>query len=255
MMLLARATNMGAQNAQELFGCWAASRPLGSRGDATGVPSEARFQTLRLSDSARVHLPLLERGERTMWEARSGWSQRSDSLSLRVSTGLAGWQLHLRRIDQRTWRGTATYLTDAIARGRPPLRVPLELTRVACDPAWLLPVSPAPQRRLTMPLYFDFQVERPVRLRSPLPVGIRKLVPLSGKERDTTLVNATVVQFVVDSAGRPDMGTLKVLRSAPPSSAVLEQALSTATRAMEFRPALLGNRPVAQLTQWRIEWR
>jgi hypothetical protein len=84
---------------------------------------------------------------------------------------------------------------------------------------------------------------------------MRKLVPLTSKDSLTMLVNATVVQFVVDSAGRPHMGTLKVLRSVPPTSAELDQALSTAISALEFRPALLGNRPVAQLTQWRIEWR
>jgi hypothetical protein len=190
-----------------------------------------------------------------MWEARSEWSPGNDSLSLRVFTGLVGWQLYLRQSNSRTWSGTATYLTDAVAHGRPPRRVPIALTRVVCDPSWLLPAAPVPPRRLMSQPYFDFQVERPVQLRSPLPVGMRKMVSLSGKDSVTTLVNATVVQFVVDSTGRPHMGTLKVLRSVPPSNAVLEQALSTAISALDFRPALLGKRPVAQLTQWRIEWR
>ena len=256
MLLLAlAATSAGAQNVRDVIGCWEASRPLGARADATGVPSESRFHALRMSDSGHVHLPLLSGGERGMWEARSEWSLGNDSLSLRVTTGLVGWQLHLRRTNSRTWRGMATYFTDAIARGRPPLRVPIELTRVACDPSWLLPVSPAPMRRFTMQPYFDFQVERPVQLRSPLPVGMRTVVPLTSKDSVTPLVNATVVQFVVDSLGRPHLSTLKVLRSAPPSSTALTQALSAAIETMVFMPAMVAHRPVAQLTQWRIEWR
>jgi hypothetical protein len=256
MLLLALcASSARAQNVPDVLGCWEASRSLGARAKATGVPGEARFQTLRMSDSGHVHLPLLSGGERVMWEARSAWSHGNDSLSLRVSTGLVGWQLHLRRTNSLMWSGSATYLTDAIARGRPPLREPIELTRVACDPSWLLPASPVPPRRLMIQPYFDFQVERPVQLRSALPVGMRKVVPLTSKDSVTTLVNATVVQFVVDSAGQPLIGTLKVLRSAPPSNAVLERALSRAIGALDFLPAILGNRQVAQLTQWRIEWR
>lgn len=254
MMLALAATGTGAQTGQEILGCWEASRPLGSRFDASGVPSDARFQTLRLSESGRVQVPLLEGRERTMWEAGSAWSHGNDSLSLRVFTGLVGWQLHVRRSDQSTWRGEATYLTDAIVRGQPPLRVPIVLSRIPCDPSWLLPVSPVPPRRPSIQPYFDFQVERPVRLRSPLPVGIRKLIPLSGTDSVATLVNATVVQFVVDSTGQPQLGTLKVLRSMPPSSAALEQALANAIGPMSFLPAMVASRPVAQLTQWRIEW-
>ncbi|GJG86066.1 hypothetical protein tb265_12470 [Gemmatimonadetes bacterium T265] len=53
-----------------------------------------------------------------------------------------------------------------------------------------------------------------------------------------------VVQFVVDTAGRPDMGTFKVLSS---SDTAFTTAVRTAVARTDFLPALLDGRKVRQL--------
>ena len=62
------------------------------------------------------------------------------------------------------------------------------------------------------------------------------------------------VEFVVDSTGHPRMDTFGVVHSTHPE---LVQAvrLALSTDRLEFAPATLGGRPVAQLVQQPFEFR
>lgn len=89
--------------------------------------------------------------------------------------------------------------------------------------------------------YFDFQVERqvqPSRGNSPpsYPEALRK----------ASIEGEVLVQFVVDTTGRPEMNTFKVLRSTRPEFLT---AVRSVVPYYEFGPAMILNRKVPQLVQ------
>ena len=89
--------------------------------------------------------------------------------------------------------------------------------------------------------FFEFQVERQA---SAIPGGLTFHYPdaLQGTKRSGNVL----LQFVVDTAGHVDLGTVRVLSSSDPAfTAAVEAALPTA----RFEPALVGGRPVRQLIQ------
>lgn len=89
--------------------------------------------------------------------------------------------------------------------------------------------------------YFEFQVERQVR---PSPSNPAPTYPEA--LRKASIEGEVLVQFVVDTTGRPEMNTFKVLRST-------QVEFLTAVRSVlpyyEFEPAMLLNRKVKQLVQ------
>lgn len=89
--------------------------------------------------------------------------------------------------------------------------------------------------------YIASQVDKPV---VPKPYNAPPLYPeplrLAGVE------GTVLVRFVVDTTGRPDVTTLKVLK---PTHPLFVQAVRTALPRMRFSPAELDGRKVKQLVQ------
>lgn len=94
--------------------------------------------------------------------------------------------------------------------------------------------------------YFDFQVEKPAVMRAGA-IGPKYPQQL----RDAHIEGEVLAQFVVDTTGRVDMNTFKVLKS---DNALFSDAVRTALAEMQFDPALVGDRPVKQLLQQPFEF-
>ena len=89
--------------------------------------------------------------------------------------------------------------------------------------------------------YFDFQVEKPV-VMAPGAQG-----PAYPDMIRTAGIEGTVLaQFVVDTTGRAEMNTFKVLKS---DNDLFSNAVKNALQRMRFLPAEVGGRKVKQLVQ------
>jgi len=89
--------------------------------------------------------------------------------------------------------------------------------------------------------YFDFQVEKPV-VMAPGAQG-----PQYPDMLRTAGIEGTVLaQFVVDTTGRAEMSTFKVLKS---DNDLFSNAVKNALQRMRFLPAEVGGRKVKQLVQ------
>ena len=89
--------------------------------------------------------------------------------------------------------------------------------------------------------YFDFQVEKPV---APLPGSQGPRYP--DILRSGGVEGSVLAQFVVDTTGRVEIASFKVLRS---DHAMFEQAVRSALPNMRFLSAEVGGRKVKQLVQ------
>ncbi len=89
--------------------------------------------------------------------------------------------------------------------------------------------------------YFDFQVEKPAGSMPGSP-GPRYPDIL----RQGSVEGEVLAQFVVDTTGRVDISSFRVLRS---THALFEQAVRSALPNMRFLPAEVGGRKVKQLVQ------
>lgn len=89
--------------------------------------------------------------------------------------------------------------------------------------------------------YFDFQVEKPV---APLPGSSGPRYP--DILRSGGVEGQVLAQFVVDTTGRIEIPSFRVLRS---DHAMFEQAVRSALPNMRFLPAEVGGRKVKQLVQ------
>ena len=89
--------------------------------------------------------------------------------------------------------------------------------------------------------YFEFQVEKPA---APLPTNAPPRYPPD--LRAANVEGEVLVQFVVDTAGVPDMASFKVLRS---SHAEFTKAAQAHVSTARYYPAVLRGRKVRQLVQ------
>lgn len=89
--------------------------------------------------------------------------------------------------------------------------------------------------------YFDFQVEKPV---GPMPGSQGPRYP--DILRSGGVEGQVLAQFVVDTTGRVEVATFRVLRS---DHAMFEQAVRSALPNMRFLAAEIGGRKVKQLVQ------
>ncbi len=89
--------------------------------------------------------------------------------------------------------------------------------------------------------YFDFQVEKPV---APVPgTGAPRYPDIL---RSANVTGEVLAQFVVDTTGRVEVATFKVIRK---SHDLFESAVRQALPNMRFLPAEVGGRKVKQLVQ------
>lgn len=89
--------------------------------------------------------------------------------------------------------------------------------------------------------YFDFQVEKPV---APIPGSGSPRYP--DILRSASVEGQVVAQFVVDTTGRVEVATFKVITS---THDLFASAVRQALPAMRFLPAEVGGRKVKQLVQ------
>ena len=135
-----------------------------------------------------------------------------------------------------------------------PLNIPdalpaIDLTRRPTNESDWLGIGPpggrdtgiAPGTQAADPVYFETQVEKPVMPApgSPAP-RYPELLKSAGVEGEV------VASFVVDSAGRADPATFRILKSA---NALFDAAVKAALPAMRFIPAEVGGRKVKQQVQ------
>ena len=85
------------------------------------------WAVVRLRPNGVALRPLLP----AMSDRRSTWMVHGDTLHLTLFDGMVGWQAALRATSSG-WAGPATYLSDAIAVGRPPTQRIFVLTRRKC---------------------------------------------------------------------------------------------------------------------------
>jgi protein TonB len=89
--------------------------------------------------------------------------------------------------------------------------------------------------------YFDFQVEKPA-----------EMLPESPKPKYPSVLESSGIagevqaQFVVNSSGKADMDSFKVLKS---TNELFTQAVKNVLPRMKFSPAMIGGKPVNQLVQ------
>lgn len=88
--------------------------------------------------------------------------------------------------------------------------------------------------------YFDFQVEKPAAPSQPLSARFPEML------RSANLSGEVIAQFVVDTTGRADMSTWKVLKEDHP---LFVQAAKQSVQSARFLPAEVGGRKVKQLVQ------
>ena len=91
------------------------------------------------------------------------------------------------------------------------------------------------------PAYFEFQVER-----TALPLPGMRGVDYPPELRAQHVEGTVLAQFVVETSGRPDMRTFKVLRS---SNDLFTRAVYDAVKQMRFQPAEIEGRAVRQVVQ------
>ncbi|MBL0170625.1 MAG: energy transducer TonB [Gemmatimonadaceae bacterium] len=266
MLLLAASAHAQslAMQSSRIAGCWRADRPLGPTGGVEPVARDSAFRTFVLQDSGRVALPTIpDRWRRLGWEERSSWTVRRDSVRLRVFTGLQGWDAQLVFASNgQSLHGVAQYLTDVIAVGMAPLLVPAVLARITCEASWPSVATTARALRPWQtgePLFMERQVDRPAALASALVGGIVASRPLGYDERaklDSSGARAgiarVVLQFVVESDGRVDVGSVKVLASDGDEFTTRVMQLLGAWR---FTPAMRRGVAVHQLVYQRFEVR
>jgi len=89
--------------------------------------------------------------------------------------------------------------------------------------------------------FFEFQVEKPVQA---LPGGSQPRYP--DILRQAGVEGEVLAQFVVDTTGRAEMGSYKVLKT---SHELFGNAVKNALSGMRFIPAEVGGRKVRQLVQ------
>jgi len=88
--------------------------------------------------------------------------------------------------------------------------------------------------------YFDFQVEKAAAAIPGVTPAYPEMLKSSGVEGEA------LVQFVVDTSGRAEMGTFKVLRA---THDAFGQAVKVSLTRMRFLPAEIGGRKVRMLVQ------
>ena len=89
--------------------------------------------------------------------------------------------------------------------------------------------------------YFEFQVEKQV---APAPGNAPPRYP--DMLRSANVEGEVLVQFVVDTTGRVERGSVKILKS---SHELFTNAVQSALNSMRFYPAEIGGRKVKQLVQ------
>lgn len=121
------------------------------------------------------------------------------------------------------------------------------MTRLMCVlTALLSPVCLLAQRGGVEPLYYEYQVNKPAR-HAPNSRGPEYPPQLKARQVEGTVL----VQYVVDTLGRVEPKTIKILRT--PDSA-FSAAVTIALPKMRFSPAERSGKRVRQLVQEPVQF-
>ena len=115
------------QQVDSVVGCYRANRALGPAASPTGGTPTPGLDTFQLLLGGRVERPhvgnpvgytdRMAAHARALWQRGSEWTVNGDSLHVRLSTGLTGWDLRLIRVRppaRDSFEGMAHYLTDVV---------------------------------------------------------------------------------------------------------------------------------------------
>jgi hypothetical protein len=111
--------------------CFRFDRPLGNSASGVGERGDSTWYVIQIADSGIVRRPLLPKREREAWIRKNQWSANADTLRIRVTDPLVGWDVSLWP-NGDDFIGTATYVTDVVARGRTPRRIKVHATQIKC---------------------------------------------------------------------------------------------------------------------------
>ncbi len=175
----------------------------------------------------------------------------TDKATGRVTTSDFGWTgpVDEQGIRERTMRQAAITTESVIqlARDRHAVGALLTPAQIATLEQLEHPGMPArvrnaePPRTLPGGIYFEFQVEKQV---TQIPgTGVMRYPDML---RAARVEGSVLAQFVVDTSGQAEPGSLKILRS---SHELFAQSVKDALPAMRFTPAEVGGRKVRQLVQ------
>jgi len=124
-------TISGMMSARILSECLRFEQPLGHSASGAREQGDSAWYVLQLDPSGTVTRPLFPRPEREMGTRKSSWTAKADTLLVRVSDGLVGWDVTLWP-SGKGFSGSATYLTDVRVEGWVPPRVEVHAARIKC---------------------------------------------------------------------------------------------------------------------------
>jgi len=126
-------TSATRASSPEPAGCYRFNRPLGKSAAGHLEAGDSSWYRVQLLAGGLVARPRLGSAFwREQFAARSSWREHGDTLLVRLSTGLVGWDLTL-IAERNGYSGTARYLSDAL--GGQPFVVPVQAEREPCSDA------------------------------------------------------------------------------------------------------------------------
>jgi hypothetical protein len=121
------------RSAMQAEGCYRFDRPLGHSASGDLERTDSTWYSVELREGGAIVRPRLQSAYwRDQYARNSSWRASGDTLFVRVSTGLVGWDLTLAP-EGSEYVGLARYLTDAIDIGAEPLFVPVRSVRETCQ--------------------------------------------------------------------------------------------------------------------------
>jgi hypothetical protein len=111
--------------------CLRFKQPLGYSASGAREQGDSVWYVLQLADGGTVTRPLFPKRQREQWTRLSRWTTKGDTLLIRVSDGLVGWDISLRRGGDG-FTGVATYLTDVRVDGWIPPRLDVHAATIKC---------------------------------------------------------------------------------------------------------------------------
>ena len=111
--------------------CLRFMQPIGYSASGALEKGDTAWYVLQLRDSGKVARPLFPRPQREAWTRSSRWTSTGDTLRIRVSDGLAGWDISMWRA-RKGFAGVASYLSDARVAGAVAPRMNVEAVEIAC---------------------------------------------------------------------------------------------------------------------------
>jgi hypothetical protein len=111
--------------------CLRFEQPLGYSASGERERGDSSWYVLQLGDSGTVTRPLFSPREREQWNRLSAWTTKGDTLRIRVTDGLAGWNISLWAV-RGGFAGIATYLTDVVVVGWVPPRMDVHAASIEC---------------------------------------------------------------------------------------------------------------------------